>query len=61
MNWEQVAHDLYDLLDDIDTADDLAKDDDKLYRRLVRRAHAKRFEYATTDRYTVDFKVGDDA
>ena len=61
MNWEQIARDLYDLLDDIDTADDLAKSDDKLYRALVRQAHAKRFKYATTDGYTVDFKVGDDA
>lgn len=61
MNWEQIARDLYDLLDDIDTADDIAKSDDKLYRSLVRQAHAKRFNYATTDGYEVYFKQGEDA
>lgn len=57
MNWEQVARDLYNILDDIDSADDLAKDNEKLYRNLVREYHLKRFAYAETDGYTVEFFV----
>lgn len=30
-------------MDDIDTASDIAKADDRLYRALVQREHAKRF------------------
>jgi len=57
MTWEEIARDLYDLLDEIDTASDLAKDNDKLYRNLVDKQHRKRFDYATTDGYTVEFNV----
>jgi len=42
---------LWDLLDDIDTADDIAKDNDKLYRDLVRKESRKRFNVCTTDGY----------
>jgi hypothetical protein len=56
-SWEQIARGLFDLLDEIDTADDLAKSDEKLYRNLVRRHHQGRFQYASTDGYTVDFNV----
>ena len=33
---------LWMLLDDVDTADDIAKADDAIYRKLCRQAHAKR-------------------
>ncbi len=34
---------LWMLLDDVDTADDIAKADDAVYRSLCRKAHAKRW------------------
>lgn len=40
----KAIFDLYRALDDIDTADDMAKDNDELYRSLVRKAHAVRFD-----------------
>lgn len=57
MTWEQIARNLFTILDDIDTADDLAKGDERLYRNLVRRHHMGRFRYATTDGYEVKFNV----
>lgn len=62
MTWEGIARSLFTILDDIDTADDLAKGDETLYRNLVRRHHRDRFRFATTDGYTVTFNVkeGDD-
>lgn len=48
---------LFALLDDIDTASDLAKADDKAYRSLVERIQYRRFEVAATDGYTVRFKA----
>ena len=43
--WQDIATKLFCALDDIDTADDLAKDNEKLYRNLVRKAHKIRFEF----------------
>ena len=40
---------LWMLLDDIDTADDIAKADDAVYRSLCRQAHQKRWAVLTTD------------
>ena len=37
---------LWNLLDDIDTLDDMAKDSDDTYRTLVRRVVQKRFRIA---------------
>ena len=42
-DWRKIAFELYRALDDIDTHDDLAKGDEKLYRSLVRREHKTRF------------------
>ena len=56
----EIAEFLWDLLDDIDTADDLAKGNDALYRNLVRKAHQRRFEVGTTDGYWL-FLDSDDA
>lgn len=60
IDWEATARALFDLLDDCDTADDIAKDNDKMFRNLVRRAHQERFKYATTDGYTVTFNATPD-
>jgi hypothetical protein len=35
---------LWMLLDDVDTADDIAKANDAIYRSLCRQAHAKRWD-----------------
>ena len=43
--WQDIATKLFCALDDIDTADDIAKDNEKLYRNLVRKAHKVRFEF----------------
>ena len=43
--WQDIAKKLFCALDDIDTADDIAKDNEKLYRNLVRKAHKVRFEF----------------
>ena len=40
---------LWMLLDDVDTADDIAKADDAVYRSLCRKAHAKRWGVLTGD------------
>lgn len=53
--WEAVAQYLFKLLDDIDTVDDMARDNDAGYRRMVRRIQHRRFEVAATDGYTVTF------
>jgi len=38
---------LWMLLDDVDTADDIAKADDAIYRSLCRQAHKKRWDVLT--------------
>ncbi len=58
---EGIARFLFQLLDDIDTASDIAKSDDALYRSLVREAHRRRFEVATTDGYGVSWRTDVDA
>ena len=40
---------LWMLLDDVDTADDIAKSDDAVYRSLCRQAHQKRWTVMTDD------------
>ena len=40
---------LWMLLDDIDTADDIAKADDAIYRSLCRQSHKKRWDVLTGD------------
>ena len=50
-----VAEHLFGILDDIDTASDIAKADDALYRRIVERLHRNRFQFANTDGYKVVF------
>jgi hypothetical protein len=52
-----AAEFLFDLLDDIDTASDIAKGDDAAYRSMVERIQRRRFEVASTDGYAVTFKL----
>jgi hypothetical protein len=53
--WNAIALFLWDLLDNIDTASDMAKGDDKAYREAVERIQRRRFEVGTTDGQTVQF------
>lgn len=46
---EEIAQFLFGLLDDIDTAGDIARADDKLYRELVEKIQRKRFEVGTVN------------
>lgn len=55
--WEAVANFLWRLLDNIDTASDMAKDNDKAYRDYVEREQRKRFEVGSTDGYEVRFSA----
>lgn len=52
---QQISTFLFDILDDIDTMDDIAKGDDAYYRNNVRKLHKRRFDVAETDGYTVTF------
>lgn len=52
--YHDVAQRLYSILDDIDTASDIAKSDDKLYRGIVERTQAKKRDYVVScDGYVV--------
>lgn len=53
--WEQIARHLFDALDDIDTASDMAKNDNAAYRALIGHIHGRRFRVAQTDGYRVVF------
>jgi hypothetical protein len=55
-NYKKIAEELFKLLDNIDTASDMAKDNDKLYRALVAKEHKKRFNYASTDGFKIQWK-----
>lgn len=57
-DYNKVAQFLYGLLDDIDTASDIAKADDSKYRRLVEHIQSRKREaVAECDGYTVTFKT----
>lgn len=50
---------LFDLLDDIDSQDDVCKENDAAYRKRVRQLQRKRFETGiTTDGYTAAMPDG---
>jgi len=54
MTWEQIAHSLYQILDDIDTADDMCKENTEAFRTLVMKLQAKKNQYmASFDGQTV--------
>ncbi len=56
MTAEEQAKFLFGLLDDIDSATDQARSNDKVYRRWVEEITKKRFEVATTDGYEVTLR-----
>jgi len=48
---------LWMLLDDVDTADDIAKSNDDVYRSLCRQAHAKRWAVLTGDEVDAEIRA----
>jgi hypothetical protein len=52
-----IAEFLFKLLDDIDTAGDIAKGDDRAFRKMVETVHRRRFEVAETDGHVVTFPM----
>jgi len=60
MTWEQIAHALYQILDDIDTADNMCKENTEAFRTLVMKLQAKKNQYvASFDGQTVQ-RVNED-
>jgi hypothetical protein len=59
-DFRAVAERLWSILDDIDTASDIAKGDDDAFRRSVEHLHRLRFEVGSTDGYRVSFRTPDD-
>lgn len=55
--WEFIAKFLWRLLDNIDTASDMAKDNDRAYREFAEQEHRKRFQVGSTDGYAVRFSA----
>ena len=53
---EKAARFLFNLLDDIDTAGDIAKSDLVMFRQMVEKIQRRRFDVADTDGYRVVFK-----
>lgn len=44
MDWERIVYELWKILDDIDTASDMVKGNDKAYREIVEKLQRKRWE-----------------
>ena len=59
MDMDYIADFLFQLLDNIDTAGDIAKGDMEVYRKIVEREQARRWEVADSDGYTVTWKGRD--
>ena len=57
MTMTEIAERLFQIIDNIDTAGDMAKGDMVVFRRIVEREQAKRFEVADTDGYTITWKT----
>lgn len=53
MRYKSIAIHLFKLLDNIDTASDMAKGNDAAYRAIVEKLQRKRFEVMTTDGYKI--------
>lgn len=52
MTKDEIIGKLWDIIDNIDTASDIAKEDDKLYRAIVEKEQAKRWSFGIkTDGY----------
>ena len=55
IDYKQAAIDLWDLLDDIDTLDDMCKGNAYLFRNRVREVVRLRFSIASSDGYDITF------
>lgn len=53
--YKEICEKLWAIIDDIDTYDDMAKSNDKVFRDLVYKAQKKRWQYGSTDGYNVTF------
>lgn len=56
IDWEAHARFLWDLLDNIDSLDDMAKDEDAVFRHQARIQQRRRFEISDSDGHTVTFR-----
>lgn len=54
--YRKVATHLWDIIDDIDTASDVVKDNDKLYRELVEMHQSFRWQHGFIDHETQKVK-----
>lgn len=51
---EQIIEELWSIIDDIDTLDDMCRDNDSMFRNYVRKSIQKRWETGvTTDGYNL--------
>ena len=50
---QRLVEHLWQIIDHIDTASDVAKDNDNLYREIVHKWQKKRHEYVKTDGYAL--------
>jgi len=57
---KEVAEKLWDLLDDIDTAEDMFKPPINSHFKYVHNKHRERFKYIDTDGYKLIWKGGKD-
>lgn len=53
----EIAHYLWQIIDDIDTASDIVKGNNSAYKQLVDMHQKKRWKYGTTDGQVVYFKM----
>jgi hypothetical protein len=51
-----IVEKLWDIIDDIDTASDMAKDNDRRYRNRVEFLQRQRFDYVMSDGYELFIK-----
>ena len=56
MRNKDVALELWAIIDDIDTFDDIFKGDSEGYRNAIRDKVKERFNFGTSDGYTVELK-----
>jgi hypothetical protein len=54
--YKKIAHELWELLDDIDTYGDMFKPEQTHYFKKVDKKAAERFKYAYSDGYSLFFK-----
>ncbi len=56
LDYRVISVFLWRLLDDIDTASDMAKSNDAAYRKRVEKLQRRRFEVSTSDGFDIAFK-----